>query len=424
MQSRRIVWMNVLALVLFSGLAYAAPAPAKITFATWAFSGPNMDAVKQTVDWFSEANPDIEVSIQQVTCCNEATIEKYVVQIAAGKGPDIMQLPYACFADMASGGMLLPLDDLIAKDEREVDPQDIFPPAWEAVTYNGRRYGMPYDLSAQWMAFTPQNFSEAGLENPIRAYEKGIWNWNSLRDVARKITQRDAEGKPSRIGMIIQYNELLGQPWLYQTGSTPFAANLLEARISDAAIVTALRFLHDLQHQDRTLLSAWSEPVADPKQGLFGVWPQWLSIPYYFQGSSFPTDIVPAPEGPVGQVTTGQIHGIAIWEGTNHPLEAWQFTKFITGKKGYQPHIDRGLAPIRRSLSRYYIQTVGSALGTQGVELFLQDIHRLRLFQVTRDWGSISTAIHQGLSPVWAGTAALETTLAKLQDQVNALLRQ
>jgi maltose-binding protein MalE len=78
-----------------------------------------------------------------VPCCNQATIEKYIVQIAAGRGPDIMQIPYACFAEMAAGGMLLPLNNYIDADKAEVDVNDIFPPAWEAVAYRGQYYGMP-----------------------------------------------------------------------------------------------------------------------------------------------------------------------------------------------------------------------------------------------------------------------------------------
>lgn len=397
--------------------------PVNISFATWAFSGPDMDAVQATVRGFMELNPDIVVDVQQVPCCNEAVTEAYIVQIAGGKGPDLMQIPFACFADMAAAGMLLPLDDLIARDARSVDPADVFPAAWEAVTYQGRRYGMPYDLSAQWMAFVPQNFEEAGLEDPISTYKRGAWTWGTLRDVARKITQRDADGQLKRVGMVIQYNELLGQPWLYQTGSSPFAPDLGEARFTDPAVIQAFRFLHDMQHQDRTSKEAWSEPIADPNQGQFGVWPQWLSIPYYFKGASFTTDIVPAPEGPVGQVTTGQIHAIAVWNGSPHPEAAWKYASYATGKEGYKNHIDTGLAPIRRSLARYYINAVGDALGTRGVELFLQDVNRLRLFQVTQNWPQVSGAIYSGLAPLWAGTEALETTLVKIEDQVNAILR-
>lgn len=98
--------------------------------------------------------------------------------------------------------------------------------------------------------------------------------------------------------------------------------------------------------------------------------------------------------------------------------------KYITGKIGYQPLIDAGLAPIRRSLVPYYVKTLNTVLKTEGVDLFLQDVIRLRLFQVTPEWARVDEAIVNGLAPVWNGTEALETALVKINDMVNAILKE
>lgn len=121
-------------------------------------------------------------------------------------------------------------------------------------------------------------------------------------------------------------------------------------------------------------------------------------------------------------MTTGHIHSISIWSGSKHQREAWEFVKFITGKVGYRYVIEQGLAPLRRSLAPYYVEQVSQSVGFNGARLFLNDIGRFRLYQITPEWARVRGVILNGLAPVWQGRESLETALAKIQESANAIL--
>lgn len=407
----------VVVVVTFAAAALAQSVT--IQFGTWAFPGPLLDATEVAVKRFEELHPHIKVEIVSVPF--DQTLEKYQVQMAAGTAPDVVEIPYFYLSHFASLGFLYSLDDYIAKDRVEVDPDDIFPPAWDAVTYNGTRYGLPFDLSAQWMAFRPELFAQAGLADPHALYEAGEWTWETLRDVARKLTIRADSGTVTQAGMIIQYNELLGQPWLYQTGSSPFTEDLKASRLSDPQVMAALEFLWSMAIEDGTLFEAWSMTAADPGLGTFGVWPQWLSIPYYFKNSSFKVDIVPFVRGPV-DVTTAHVHSLSIWANTEHLDEVWEFVKFYTGE-GSVGHVAAGIPPVRRSLFPAYVDMVHRELGVDGLRYVQEDIARTKVYQVTADWGRVQQAIYGGLAPVWKNEDDLTTAVTRIDEEVRAILQ-
>lgn len=268
-----------LALYLFAqaaGTGGAAEAT-RLTFMTWfAGAGRTLEKHQAMIAEFQMEHPEIAIELHQAEYGGYA--EKLLTQIAGGAGPDVVAIPYEAFPAFARSGSLVNLEGFLKLD-REMDASDIFPAAWAAVTYEGTRYGMPFDLSAQWMAYIPELFSQAGLEDPAAAYRKGAWDWPHLKAAAKKLTEQDQKGTVTRIGMIIQFDEIMGQPWLYQTGTTPFTPDLKAARLTDPRIREALEFLRQMTVDDRSLLPAWSSPAADPKTGRFGVWPQWITIP-------------------------------------------------------------------------------------------------------------------------------------------------
>ncbi|HEX6972406.1 MAG TPA: extracellular solute-binding protein [Limnochordia bacterium] len=418
-------WQTILLWTIGYLLAIAAPGhggAVELTFMTWfAGGGRTLEKHEALIDRFEELHPGITVQMLQVGYGGYG--ERLLTQIAGGAGPDVVAIPYQDFPAFARAGALVSLEKWLRSD-REVNVDDIFPSAWPAVTYEGVRYGLPFDLSAQWMAYVPELFSQAGLDDPIALYQRGAWDWTHLREAATKLTRRDPRGAPTQIGMILQFDEIMGQPWLYQTGTTPFTPDLESARLTDPRIRDALEFLRQMAVDEGTLLGAWSSPVADPKTGHFGVWPQWITIPYFFEGAPFRANIVPAVEGPVGRVTTGHIHSISIWTGSSHPEEAWEFTKFLTGPVGYRYVIEQGLAPLRRSLASYYVEQVSGTVGFDGARLFLADIGRFRLYQITPEWMRVRGVILDGLAPVWQGSKPLEVALEEIQAGINAILAE
>jgi len=421
---RRNLLMFVLTgTLVFSVLQGIALAKAvELSYVDW--EAPGSLAAKTStrlVEQFNEKHPEVSVKVRRIGLGEYRA--KLMVEIAGGVAPDVLRIPYEFVDSFIQAGVLQGLDSYIERSE-DLDWDDFIPPAKEAVSYGGTTYGLPFDLSAQWMGYVPDNFSAVGLEDPIELYRRGNWDWDTLETAAHKMTRTTDDGEITRIGMIIQLDEIMGQPWLYQTGTTPFTDDRTAPQLTDPRIVEAVRFLQTLLVDQRTALPAWSQPAANPGNGQFGVWPQWLSIPYFLAPLPFDSNIVPAVNGPVGNVTTGHIHSVSVIASSPHLDYAWELAQFMTSKDALLTYIEAGFAPVRRSVIPDYVQHTSGTMGFSGAELLLRDIERFRLYQVTANWDEARSIIRQGLDPVWRGEESPVTALEKIQEKLSAVLSE
>lgn len=80
---------------------------------------------------------------------------------AGGNPPDVAVMHGSSVADYAKRNLLLPLDDQVSVTGAKLD--DAAPAAREAVTYEGRPYGLPFDIHAALVHLNVDLFKKAGL---------------------------------------------------------------------------------------------------------------------------------------------------------------------------------------------------------------------------------------------------------------------
>ena len=90
-------------------------------------------------------------------------------------------------------------------------------------------------ISAQAILYQVQCFGEAGVPLPNTYEAKGTWNWQTLRDVARKVHRVDEKGAVQVYGLLHNMHGILNylEPFLLGTG-----AELYDARTDRIALNT------------------------------------------------------------------------------------------------------------------------------------------------------------------------------------------
>jgi multiple sugar transport system substrate-binding protein len=83
-------------------------------------------------------------------------------------------------ADFASKGWLEPIDNRLASWQ---NTGQIWPKLWDAVTYKGKRYGIPWYTDCRLLMYNYDLFENAGLDP-----KKPPTTWDELRDDAIKMT--------------------------------------------------------------------------------------------------------------------------------------------------------------------------------------------------------------------------------------------
>jgi multiple sugar transport system substrate-binding protein len=97
-------------------------------------------------------------------------------------------------ADWALRGALTPLDELASADEIERLEQWLVPAARQLGTYDGRMYALCNGLDIRALYYNQTILDEHGLSPPRTLDE--------LDEIARRTTQLDASGRPTRFGYL------------------------------------------------------------------------------------------------------------------------------------------------------------------------------------------------------------------------------
>lgn len=91
-------------------------------------------------------------------------MQKVIVALSSGNGPDITDNFSSNTASYAEKGILEPLDDYIAKDN--YDLSDFVQGALKSGQYNGKQYALPINVNFYMMFYNKKMFADAGIANP------------------------------------------------------------------------------------------------------------------------------------------------------------------------------------------------------------------------------------------------------------------
>ena len=139
---------------------------------------------------FNAENPDIVVD-PVYTGNYDDTVTKIQTAIQGGTPPDVFVSLATQRFTMASTGMAMPLDDLIAADgdEGKAYIDDFLSGFMEDSYVDGKIYSIPFQRSTEILFYNKDAFKEVGLDP-----EKAPATWDELVEDAQKLTNENRYG--------------------------------------------------------------------------------------------------------------------------------------------------------------------------------------------------------------------------------------
>lgn len=187
--------------------------------------------MEQMVAAFTEKNPNIQVEVQ-VTPWDEYWT-KMEAAATGGVLPDVFWMHTNEFTKYAGNNMLMPLNDLITKDNLSHFPEGLI----SLATYSdGVLYGVPKDFDTIALLYNKELFDKAGI-----TYPDETWTWDTLLEAAKKITDPAAKV----YGFLAPLEDQVGYlPWIYQAGGT--VLDQKKSGINSPEAIKGLQFYTDL----------------------------------------------------------------------------------------------------------------------------------------------------------------------------------
>lgn len=325
--------------------------PVELRLAIW--DETQAETQELIIGAFQEDYPHISIDVEVIPT-DFWTIVK--TQIAGGDPPDLMWINVPNFPDLALNDALLPITDLVERDNVDLSP---FPQALvDSYTLNGDLYGISKDFDTVGLFYRVDLFDAAGLDHPDET-----WTWDDLKAAAEALTVGDVWGYAA--GLSLQEFEL---NLIRQNGGEVLSADGNHTLFAEPAACEALQFLYGF-HTDGTAPDQVTQD-ASPHWGLFNSGRiammqdgSWAARNY--ADSEFHIDVAPLP---TGKQRGNTIHGLswAILSGTEHPEEAWEFLKFLATEEAHRIQAEVGtVIPSYGGLQQVWVDGFGDEMNVQ-----------------------------------------------------------
>jgi multiple sugar transport system substrate-binding protein len=309
-------------------------------------AGYQQEDIENITAEFEAANPTIDVELDFVAY--EALHDKIVTAATSQAGTyDVVLMDCIWPAEFAAAQFILDVTDRIPEDVKS----DIWPGALEAVTYQGKLYGMPWLNDVLYLYYNKDMLQEAGFDAPPKT-------WEEAREMGMAAKEQGLVEYPfieyfqQDEGLTIAYAYYLfafgGE--FFNEDNTP-AFNSPEGQ---AALQYLVDGMNDGFYNPASLESTYEEVRRTFSQGnsLFAVnWAYQLNLandPAESQivGAAI-VDLMPGQVETSATINGGM--GLAVMADSENPEAAWDYIQYLASKDVQKRYAQNAL-PVWKSL--------------------------------------------------------------------------
>jgi multiple sugar transport system substrate-binding protein len=344
-----------------SAAATAARSPANITWLAWSGAGVETEQYELNVSEFTKLNPHYTVDYVNVGNL-DAISEKLITLAAGGTPPDVVQAQYAFCVDLASRGLLAPLDAYMARDR--VRREEFVPGEIDEFAWKRQQFGLPKDNALRVLFYNLDLFDKAGVRYPTDA-----WTWDDFVEAGRRLTNRSpAAGATATFGMhdfALNVNDSPSYSITRAFGGEWYNPTWTATTIDQAPTVEAIQFVADWRNRHRiTPVSGEIQGGGDPfRRGHVALGIQFAQQVFNLkqENATFRYDVVPLPRGKAGAFPCATGSGQCLVKGARYAEAGWQFLKYLVG-----PEAQKRITSLKRWGSSR-VDTLEAILPTDGV---------------------------------------------------------
>ncbi len=383
-----------------------------LTFGLWdKYQEP---VLREIADKFEEENPNIKIDLQLTPFGQYWT--KLETAATGEVLPDIFWLNGPNIVKYASNDILLPLDEMVEKDEFDLEefPEGLV----DLYTVDEKLYGIPkdWDLTALW--YNKKYFDEKGLD-----YPNDEWTWDDMVEAARELTDESkgiygiAARPDTQEGL---YNSIP------QAGGSIISEDRKKSGYDTKEAIEGTQIWIDLIEEG---ISPTLEEQADTyevdmfKAGKLAMInaASW-NVPVFMENDEIKDDI-DVEVMPLIKERAATIHGLAnvISANTEHPDEAWEFVKYLGGKEANEIWAKSGaVIPARTEVLDIWKE----AYPNLNLQAFIDQLDYAEIYPVSKDTPKWNDLENEYIKKIWNGDMSVEEGLKKLSEEMDKVLEQ
>lgn len=315
-----------------------------VQFSSWG-SKSEIEILKPILDDFEKENPSIKVDFMHIP---QNYFQKLHLLFASNTAPDVIFLNNQYLPIYANAGLL---EDLSAQD---IPTEKFYPKAIQTLTYNGKIYAIPRDISTLVIYYNKDLFDKNNLEYPNKET-----TLNDFLKIATKLTNKEQ----GIFGISFEEEPLFYLPYLMSEGGGLLSDDLKTSIINSQESQNGIKFYANLRNKYHVAPTRSEQASATMAQMFLDgkiamhISGRWL-VPKYRESAKFDWDVTQFPKGTKGSITPLDASGWAISAKSKHKKEAQLLVKYLSSKESLEKFSTSGLivpARIDSANSNYFL---------------------------------------------------------------------
>jgi multiple sugar transport system substrate-binding protein len=255
-------------------------------------------------------------------------------ELAAGTAPDVFWIPGTDIADFVKKDLVMDLRDM-ADATPDYNDDIFYPEPMAQLTYDpdtqssgGPLWGLPRDVSTFAIYLNLDLIAKAGADDPRALAESGDWNWDTMKEVADKVS---ALGGATRGWGMNNWWANYGL-FMNAAGGGFFNADRTECALDTPESIEGLTAVKSLYEGNTSI--PWGEDAEKPfNAGTLGMFlnGRWAT-PGARTSLNFNWDVVQVPQGPKELGDWLFWGAYVVNKNTKHPQEAWDLLMALTSQ--------------------------------------------------------------------------------------------
>lgn len=348
-----------------------------IQFASWG-SQSEVAIIKPILAQFEKENPDIKVDFVHIP---QNYFQKIHLLFASNLAPDVVFMNSLYLPIYANAGVLEEVKsekEKVKGDETSfyLLPFTFYPKALEALSYKGRLYAIPRDVSNLVVYYNQDLFEKYGVSVPNK-----YWTLDDLLIIAQKLTKdTNNDGLVDVWGISFDEEPLFYLPYLMSEGGGILSDDTNSVIVNSPESQKGLHFYADLRnkyHIAPTKAQSASATMAQMfLQGKLAmqISGRWL-VPKYREDADFEWNVINFPKGAKGSIVPLDASGWAIAKSSKYKKAAKRLVDFLSSKESIEKITASGLiVPARMDVAEGDFLSDQDKKSPQNAEVFIDVI--------------------------------------------------
>ncbi len=337
-----LICLIIVSLILGTKLKNIVSPAVHIQFASWG-SESEIKILKPILADFEKENPDIKVEFLHIP---QNYFQKIHLLFASNTAPDVIfinnqYLPIYANADV--------LEDLTPYSN-DLQFDDFYKKSLEAMSWNGKIYAVPRDVSNLVIFYNKSLFDKYGVN-----YPENDWDYEKFLSIAKKLTNKNVWGISFEEDPLYYLPFLTGNGgWTRYDTENYFKTNILNKPKNKYGLdfyANLRKKYHYAPKREESGSATMAQMFLQERLGMY-ISGRWM-VPKLRQEAKFDWDVVPFPAEQTGSVVPLDASGWAVAKSSKHKEQALKLVKYLSSDKSSNEFTRSGLiVPSRIDVSR------------------------------------------------------------------------